>query len=67
MILTIKNYVYIQRIKVEGNKPKLRNICFGTLKGPFLSLPPPHPYVSHIFQNFFNKCIILVKKVNLKE
>lgn len=46
MILTIKNYVYIQRIKVEGNKPKLRSICLGTLKGLFLSLPPPHPYVS---------------------
>ena len=52
MILTIKNYVYIQRIKVEGNKPKLRHICLGTLKGLFLYLPPPHPYVSHVFPKF---------------
>lgn len=62
MILTIKNYVYIQRIKVKETKPKLRSTCLGTLKGLF-SLFAPHPTLTpRFFQNFFNKCIILVKR-----
>lgn len=29
MILTMENYVYIQKIKVEENNPKFRNIYLG--------------------------------------
>lgn len=65
MILTMENYVYIQRINVEENNPKFRNIYFGVLKG-LLPSPYLHFYLLHIFQNFFNKYITFVKKVNFK-
>lgn len=65
MILTMENYVYTQRINVEENNPKFRNIYFGVLKG-LLPSPYLHFYLLHIFQNFFNKYITFVKKVNFK-
>lgn len=61
----MENYVYIQRINVEENNPKFRNIYFGVLKG-LLPSPYLHFYLLHIFQNFFNKYITFVKKVNFK-
>ena len=53
MILAIENYVHIQRIKVEGNKPKLRNTCLGSFSLFSPLLPLPFTYFPKFLQKMY--------------